>query len=362
MRRIEQLCCKYTKLEKEEILIILEVEKQLANMAALTNADVFIDCLLDEQTALVVAHEKPVVNLSVYEKSIVGEVALKENEPAVFRAFSMGVPVCDTKAITQEKHTVRQNVVPILNEAGKVIAVLIREKDISEDIQQEKKFEELARTYEVEAPAVRDMNPEKNSAALGIREVHHRVKNNLQLVASILNLQARKCDNSQAQEMLRESVGRVLSIASIHDILTKESSDMHKIEGLYLLEQLRRNLQTLIPVNQDITIQIEGDRVFLSADTATSVALVITELITNAFQHAFTDRSEGTVTVSICSGNLFHTVTVSDNGVGFDVREKRKNSLGLRIVQTTVQDKLKGKLHMISDDHGTRISFDFKKD
>lgn len=360
MSKLEMLCREHTALKQNDIEQLLEIEKQLPLMAALTNADVFIDCLLDDQTAIVVAQEKPVVKTSVYETGIVGEQALAQDEPAVFHAFRMGVPVCDIKAITQEKRTVRQNVVPVLNGESQVIAVLIREKDISDDIQQEKKYEELARTHEEEAPAVRDMNPEREQTAVEIREVHHRVKNNLQLVASILNLQARKCENEQAKVMLKESVGRVLSIASIHDILTKESSDLCSVDSIFLLEQLRRNLESLIPVNKDIEIRIAGDRVLLSADIATSAALVITELITNAFQHAFDGRDQGSVTVSVCAGTLFHVITVSDNGVGFDVKEGRANSLGLRIVRTTVQEKLKGKLHIISDDHGTKVSFDFK--
>ena len=97
----------------------------------------------------------------------------------------------------------------------------------------------------------------------------------------------------------------------------------------------------------------------LDSETATSVALVITELVTNAFQHAFVGRDSGWVEISVCRGELYHTIAVSDDGIGFDPGMSSMGSLGLRIVDSTVRDKLKGKVHIASGSWGTRISFDF---
>ena len=211
------------------------------------------------------------------------------------------------------------------------------------------------------SPSVRAMQQEEQHA-IAIREVHHRIKNNLQLVGSILNLQARKSQNPQLQVILKENVNRILSIASIHDILTHVSEDMQTIQSDALLVQLCRNLQSLLPLNRQIRLTTEGDVVTLNADTATSVALVVTELVMNAIRHAFCDREQGTICVSVCAGTLFHTVTVSDDGIGFVPEEQEKNSLGLSIVKATVEGKLKGKLHITSDSYGTKVSFDFKRE
>ena len=144
------------------------------------------------------------------------------------------------------------------------------------------------------------------------------MKNNLQLVASILSLQARRCGNDFTKKILLENVGRVLSIASIHDILTQNKDGFRQIDSLVLLEQLRKHLQALTPAGKQIAIQVTGPSVPLSADAAGSVSLVVNELITNALEHAFQDRTSGQVLVRFCAGQRYHTITVSDDGCGFD--------------------------------------------
>ena len=193
-----------------------------------------------------------------------------------------------------------------------------------------------------------------------MREVHHRVKNNLQLVASILNLQSRRCNNEFTKKILQENVSRVLSIASIHDILTKNEDNFREIDSIILLEQLRKNLQLFVPDGKYIDICVTGTAAKLSADIASAVSLVVNELITNALEHAFEGRDRGTVTVSFCAGQLFHSVTVSDDGGGFDPARLRKGSLGLNIVEATVRDRLHGQLNIHSDACGSRVSFDIK--
>ena len=158
---------------------------------------------------------------------------------------------------------------------------------------------------------------------------------------------------------MQENVSRVWSIAAIHDILTKKQGDFSKIESSALLEQLRQNLQMFVPLDKAITISITGGSATLTADTASSVALVVNELVTNALEHAFPARGEGHITISFAPGALFHTVAVSDDGCGFDVSAPRA-SLGLNIVEATVKDRLHGQLVIHSGGSGTRASFDFK--
>ena len=356
---LQELCQTQTKLSESDIQVLEEVAKQLPLMAEWTASDVFIDCMTGDGQAIVAAHARPVSAGSAYEKDVVGQYAQREKEPAVFRAMEIGMPVRDLKAVTQENRNVRQDVAPILNREGNCVGVLIREKDISGTLRQEKKFEQLARSYEEEDPSLRARSPE-NRDEVTMREVHHRVKNNLQLVASILNLQARRCSDPFTKKILQENMGRVLSIASIHDILTQSTVGSAQIESLVLLEQLRKNLQLLVPAGKRITLTIGGDNVALSSDQASAVSLVVNELITNALEHAFPEQEEGAIQVWCSAGQLFHTITVSDDGCGFDPSVPRAGSLGLNIVSATVRDRLRGKLRFHSDERGSRISFDFK--
>lgn len=351
------ICQTKTNLSPADIQQLEEVRRQLPLMAELTGADVFIDCVTKDDNVVVVAQAQPSSG-STYEKNVVGEIVLPQKEPAVFHALKIQSPARDIKAITQENHTVRQDVVPILNPDQQCIALLIRELDISDDVLQEKKFQSLARTYEKEDSTLRSSETDADTTTL--REVHHRVKNNLQLVASILNIQARRCGNDFTKKILQENVSRVLSIAAIHDILTQNRDGFHQIDSMTLLEQLRKNLQAFVPDGKSITISVSGSSVMLSPDTASSVSLVVNELITNALEHAFEDRDTGVIQVAFLAGSLFHTVTVADNGSGFDVTAPRTGSLGLNIVDATVRDRLRGHMTVYSSSSGTRISFDFK--
>lgn len=356
---LRKICQEHTLLSAEDIARLEQTESQLTLMAELTGADVFIDCMTKDGTVMVVAQARPSTVSSAYQQDVVGHYAQPENEPAVFQTLQTGAPARDIKAVTQENQTVRQDVVPILNGEGKCIAALIREKDITGALLQEKKFRTLTQTYENEDLSLRssEMTPQDKVA---IREIHHRVKNNLQLVASILNLQSRRCNDDFTKTILQENVGRVLSIASIHDILTKNEDNFREIDSMLLLEQLRKNLQSFVLDGKHITIVVSGTSASLSADTASSVSLVVNELITNALEHAFEGRDTGTITVTFSAGQLFHSVTVSDDGNGFDPARLRKGSLGLNIVEATVKDRLHGQLSIHSDAGGSRVSFDFK--
>ena len=122
---------------------------------------------------------------------MVGKPALRRDEPADFHAFASGAPVSDLRAVTQEGRAVLQNTAPVQGPAGRITAVLIRELDVSEDIQRERKYQALARSHEDSGP----LSSPGEGNVLAVREVHHRVKNNLQLVASILRMQSRQCED-----------------------------------------------------------------------------------------------------------------------------------------------------------------------
>ncbi len=357
-----QLCRSMTCLPEKDILRLEELAGSIGYMADLTGSDVFIDCMDNTgQTAVVVAQAKPNSASSNYLCTVLGQPALQENEPAVYRAFYTRMPVRDIKAVTQENRTVKQDVVPIHNDAGQVIGVLIRETDISQAVQREKKYRLLAQEREDRNDSLLSLslNPEQDENAAAMREVHHRVKNNLQMVASILNIQSRKAPTPQTRRIFEENTSRVLSIAAIHDILTNTSRG-DEVPLKPLIDKVRRNIQSICGEHKPITITVVGDDLVVDSSKATSIALVVNELITNCLDSAFEGRENGQILVSLQGGSRYCTITVEDDGIGFDTTSRSGNGLGLDIVRLTVRDKLGGNLRIQSGSGGTKVLFDFK--
>lgn len=354
---LRDICLKETKLSDEDIEILESLEKQIPMFSDLTGTDVFIDCPAICGKAVVVSHASPSWKVGAYSDNVVGQYALCENEPAVFEALRSNTQIRDIKALTQENRSVKQDVVPVSGNSGECIAVLIRETDITETLVQEKKYQQLSKCYESMDASIRA--PLQGEYDVRLREVHHRIKNNLQIIASVLNLQARGCKDDYTKSILQENVGRVLTIASIHDILTKQDIDQ-SIDCLDLMNCLKQNLSSFIPYGKSISIAVEGDSMIISADTASSVAIVANELITNALRHAFEGREGGEIRISLISGKLINTILISDDGCGYSPADCSSSSFGLKIVESTVRDKLRGHLRIASDGTGTRVSFDFK--
>ena len=356
---LRELCWTYTGLSGRDVERLEEVAASMQYTADLTGADIFIDCLdRAGETAMVVAHARPSGVISAYRRTVLGQAALREKEPAVYHAFRTGMVVRDLKAVTQEDQTVRQDAAPIRNQGGKVIAVLIREKDVSGTLSRERKFQELARERESHTVSMLGLAA-GDGPAVAMKEIHHRVKNNLQLVASILNIQARRTTDPQMKRAFRENTGRVLSIAAIHDILTT-GDDGDQVELRPLLEKLRRNLQSMLPQGQEILLSVQGDQMAVSSDKATSIALVVNELLTNALEHGYQNRQKGQVTVTLFRGRETSTIAVEDDGAGFSPGEKGADSFGLEMISLIVRDKLGGELQLQSGPGGTKAMFDFR--
>ena len=357
---LRELCWTYTGLSGRDMERLEEGAASMQYTADLTGADIFIDCLdRAGETAIVVAHARPSGLRSAYHRPVLGQAALREREPAVYHAFGTGMVVRDLKAVTQEDKTVRQDAAPIRGEGERVIGVLIREQDISQRVTREKKYQELVRERESRTDSMLGLASAGDGHAIAMKEIHHRVKNNLQLVASILNIQARKTADPQMKRAFRENTGRVLSIAAIHDILTGTDHG-DRVELRPLLEKIRRNLQSMSPQGQEIVISIQGDDMAVSSHKATSIALVVNELLTNALEHGYEGRAEGRVTVTLLRGRESSTITVEDDGSGFSPAQKREDSLGLDIITLTVRDKLGGELQLQSGPGGTKAMFDFR--
>lgn len=194
--------------------------------------------------------------------------------------------------------------------------------------------------------------------SVAMQEIHHRIKNNLQNIASILRLQARRSPDEGTRHVLRENIGRVLSIAATHEILAKVGVDCVEINEL--LCRIRDNvLRYGVPGGKRIEVTVDSDAFQVMSSKANTVALVVNELLTNALEHAFADRAEGTIKIRIDYGAPLAGISVEDDGGGFDLSDVRRESLGFGIVRALVKDTLSGELTVTSTGSGTKIEFSF---
>ena len=195
--------------------------------------------------------------------------------------------------------------------------------------------------------------------SVAIKEMHHRVKNNLQTIASLLRLQMRRTDGEETRQVLGESMNRILSIASTHQLLAQSGIDEVMIGEV--IQNITSNALRYYSASRfHVTTSVEGDAFQVSSDVATSVALIINELVENAMKYAFQDGDSGLIRIIVSKGELYSRIQVIDNGGGFDVANTDRSRLGLSIVRTLVQDKLHGDLEIESDHRGTRVSFDVR--
>ncbi|MGH3366642.1 MAG: histidine kinase N-terminal domain-containing protein [Nocardioidaceae bacterium] len=188
-----------------------------------------------------------------------------------------------------------------------------------------------------------------------IREIHHRVKNNLQTVAALLRLQARRFDIPAGRAALEEAVRRVGSIAIVHDTLSQTFDE--RVEFDDVADRLRAVVSDVSSPEGSVETRRSGSFGTLRAEVATPLAMVLTELLQNAVQHGLAGRP-GTVTLRVCHDDDCLHVHVDDTGVGLPAAfDPTQPSLGLSIVTTLVEAELGGELsHGVSPDGGARMS------
>lgn len=180
-----------------------------------------------------------------------------------------------------------------------------------------------------------------------IREIHHRVKNNLQTVAALLRLQARRTNNDEGREALMESVRRVSSIALVHDALSMSVDEEVNLDEV--VDRILPMMNDVAAVDSPIRIHRVGDLGVLDADRATALIMVITELVQNAIEHAFEPGArEGSVTIRAERSARWLDVVVHDDGRGLPdgFSLEKSDRLGLQIVRTLVSAELDGSLGM----------------
>lgn len=214
----------------------------------------------------------------------------------------------------------------------------------------------------VRVAAIRDitarkMDEERIRASLEekdvlLKEIHHRVKNNLQVVSSLLNLQSERIDDSHMRHMFRESINRIHSMAAIHELLYR-SDTLTRIPSGDYISNVCDNLKSAFSATAGgVEIRIETEELFLELDTAIPCGLIINELVTNALKYAFPNGAAGVIDVSMGkNADGVYALRVADNGCGIPsaLDWRSTDTLGLKIVRLLTEHQLNGSIELNLD-------------
>lgn len=184
-----------------------------------------------------------------------------------------------------------------------------------------------------------------------ISEMHHRVKNSLQMIASLLRLQIRYGKFESVEQVLNESINRILAIAAVHELLSSESLDdvnIRKVADVIL----NATGGSLLPPHKRVAMTVEGTNLMLSSRKATPVALILNELVQNAIEHGFGNIDHGKILIRLQEQEDTIRMVVVNDGTplpeDFDIRQGR--NLGLQIVENLVHDDLNGTFSLTNED------------
>lgn len=186
-----------------------------------------------------------------------------------------------------------------------------------------------------------------------IREIHHRVKNNLQTVAALLRLQSRRVEAPEAKEALAEAMRRVSTIAMVHETLSGTLDELVHFDDL--VARSARMAADVAAQNVQVKLVRLGDFGMIPAQYASSLALIITELVTNAVEHGFEGREHGTITISAEREGSILRASIADDGKGLSAEP---SGLGSQIVRTLVTNELHGTIEWSKTKGGSIVSLE----
>jgi len=197
-------------------------------------------------------------------------------------------------------------------------------------------------------------NEEKKAV---IKEIHHRIKNNLQVVISLLRMQSSKVKDDKVIDMFKETQKRILSMALLHEKMQQDDD----LKGINVQEHLITLISGLIKsyaVGKDINLKVDIDEIDLGMETLTPLGLIVNELITNSLKHGFADKRKGLITVQIKQlKNVSFEMLIGDDGVGFNPKEKSSN-LGTKLIEIFIK-QLSGTITLLNQP-GTMYKINFK--
>lgn len=194
-----------------------------------------------------------------------------------------------------------------------------------------------------------------------IKEIHHRVKNNLQIITSMLNLQMSKLDDEKTAAILFEAKQRINAIALTHQMLYQKTTISNINVGEYVENLVKQIEATVTTTGIQLVTDIVPTESRLPIDGAVPLGLIINELVTNAYKHAFPLGKKGTITVALIKNEETYTIVVKDNGIGVsdDFEKGESKTLGMELVFILIE-QLDSKL-IIENENGSSFRFDIKK-
>jgi len=251
------------------------------------------------------------------------------NWPLVGMVMDTGT--AESKEYTMHGRLISMRVLPVVAKAHKGCAFVILQ-DITE---LRKKDEELL------------------IKSVVIKEIHHRVKNNLQTIASLLRLQERRAETGEAKNVLKDCICRVNSIAVVHEYLSQQDTgliDVAKVaKGIY-----QAILSSMLQPEFKLETNFSADIASLPSEKATSIALILNELLQNAIEHAFCGRDSGRLDVSFIDAGDNYKLEIADDGIGmpagFDIN--KTSSLGLKIIKIMAEADLQGSFDLNANSSG----------
>ncbi len=199
-----------------------------------------------------------------------------------------------------------------------------------------------------------------------LKEVHHRVKNNLQTVSSLLSIQSRGVDDENTKKLLKNSQRRVLTMAMIHEMLYKKDEHVEHVPLAPYLQELSESLIASSNAKNTLDIDLELDipDINLKVDTIISLGLIVNEIITNSIKYAFTPEEKAVIYIKLEQNDQYsYQLAIGDNGVGFskEKSDKPSNSMGLKLIDSLAR-QIKGEIKKSFnlEENGTHYTLTFK--
>ncbi len=195
-----------------------------------------------------------------------------------------------------------------------------------------------------------------------LQEIHHRVKNNMQVVASLSRMQARRSTDDSVKKALQAHQNRIMAMAVVHELLY-ESESLSDIDLGKYIKRLSGSLAEMYKSGSKIELHIDTEEITIGIDKASPYGIVLNELIANSFKHAFTEDQSGQIQIKARSVNDEIEIVIKDNGQGMpeDIDVKKSETMGHMLVKGLVESQLHGTWDMSSGKTGTKHSIRFKK-
>ncbi len=218
------------------------------------------------------------------------------------------------------------------------------------------RFKDLTELRQVKLKLEKSLN-EKETL---FKEIHHRVKNNMTVISSLLKLQLSVVKDEKAKEALQDSQNRVQTMSMIHETLYR-SDDLSFIDMQTYLSELGRTILQSYTVGDNVNLKVESENIMIGVKQASSLGLIVNELITNSLKYAFPDNKKGEIVLTLKSiKEDMAELIVFDNGDGIteDFDLQNADSLGLKLVRTLVENQLDGSIDL-NNANGTKFTIKF---